>query len=110
MLGGDKQNVMQPLARDTQARHIKRLRIHVPIYRVGKELSECIRTDVTQFQECFISIGSCACEIVVISPNINLGGSLPIGKDRQDDYKTQPPSMHLSPNLEGGIRNRNGDL
>lgn len=54
---GDGDHVMHAPAGDARERHVKWLRVNLPLDSVRKQLAELVQVDVARIQDCFLQIG-----------------------------------------------------
>jgi hypothetical protein len=66
MLGRHIKNIMNPVARNLDPRHIKRLRVHEPVHVIRKKFPEIVRVYIERRQNGLIRIEARAIVIVVI--------------------------------------------
>ena len=87
MCGGDEDYVVDALARDRDRGQVERLRVDLPVHRMGEELAELDWRDIRRRQDRFLKILSGSCEIVAIGGHADLG----VCFHRQENNKANQP-------------------
>ena len=101
MRGGDEDYIVDALARDCDRREVERLRVDLPVHRMGEELAELDRRDIRRRQDGFLKILSGSCEIVAIRGHADLG----VCFYSQENNKSNQPH-HDPPGLSQASRMR----